>query len=281
MAVEQAGTEGDNASPLDVEPISYTISKTRSNLRDNTLHPLLELVAATGGTAIVTLLMAYAGYTGVLAGFAIVIISVYAYQKSVKSSTVATQDQARQFQLIEGARILLSGHRSDLIRVTLPRNVLFEPVVFERVYAGASYIVVFIFGILLGNIILIATRRWLPSWVHSGAFAGGVFPTFGVLTLWGVSRVFPTYYRITPGRLDIMRFSPIANRSRILERWNLRTAKIKVAFELPTVALRDDGRETMIRLRGISEPFKFVEALLLGAVSTYTPPPLPDDQLIG
>lgn len=280
MSEQQAGSGGDNTPPDDVEPISFVLSKTRSQLPDSTIHPLIEISIAVGSVAAISLIMAFAGFSGVLGALAVASLSAYVYQRAKLQSSFTATGEARQFVPVDGARIHLSGHRSDLSRVTPPCNVPFEPAVFERVYAGASFVTVFFSGILLGNIMLIAARRWLPSWLNSG-FLAGIYPTFGVLVLWVVSRLFPTYYRITPGRLEIMRFSPIINRSRILERWDLQAAKLRVAFELPMVALRDGGRETKIRLRGISEPFKFVEALLMGAVSTYSAPSLPDDELVG
>ncbi len=93
--------------------------------------------------------------------------------------------------------------------------------------------------------------------------------------------LWPIYLRLVPGRLDVMHFSAFGRKVKKLERVPLRDAKILVNL-IDRYAIIDaaDKRHELSLL--LMPEFKsFAHTLFLAAISTYTPPPLPDDHLLG
>ncbi len=176
------------------------------------------------------------------------------------------------------ARLNASGLPWELAPLALIENVSFEPVIVERTLFGSSSS-----DLLWGMPIVIALSIMVKS---TASYIGGAIVSVAcllvLLIIWIVQRCRPTYYRIIPGRLDVMHFSPLSNRARVVDRWDLRDARISVRFERQMVELSTPTRtKTTIRLYGLSEPHSFVKALLMAAISTSATPTLPDDALLG
>jgi hypothetical protein len=262
-----------------VEPISYELSRSRSGLRERMPHPFVELAWVSIIVVAISFAMQYAGFGGMLAVITLVVIAAITYHRSSQTTAEPRADTERLVASVPFARLTLRGHRNDIEKVTPPDNVAFEPIIFERVYAGTSLVRLFGLGIFLGVVLMIIIEAWLPVPRNTGAI-GGLYQVLGVLFLWLISRLFPTYYRIMPGRLDIMRFAPLTNRVRKMETVNLRSAKIRVVLERATIVIRNHDNEHTIILRGLTEPFRFIDALLMGAVSTHRPAAVPDDRLM-
>lgn len=114
----------------------------------------------------------------------------------------------------------------------------------------------------------------------------------------------PTYFRVVPGRLDVMRFNFLYSRKPTLESYDLRTSRVLVDVRARIIVIepperpeeaaqpRSKGRSgrkprgpvpgsieiTLICLPGAGE---LARAVLRGAVTAAPAPPLPDDELIG
>lgn len=95
--------------------------------------------------------------------------------------------------------------------------------------------------------------------------------------------VWPTYTRVTPGRLDIMRYT-LGLRKPQLTTINLRNAQVLAHLEKATLLIKPEepgSTWTLLNLRGVWNPVELAYAVLRGAASTAPTPPLPDDQLLG
>lgn len=177
------------------------------------------------------------------------------------------------------ARLVARGNRHDLAPLASLRDVPFEPMIFERIYVARSVWWIFGIGLPLG----VAGQIWLEKelQVVPRGTLGGIPQVAGIIVVWLMARLHPTYYRIVPGRLDIMWFAPLANRGGVRTRLDLRKAKITANFARRVIELDAGGVIEVIPLFGISEPYRFVEAVFQAAISTFPAPPLPDDALLG
>ena len=111
------------------------------------------------------------------------------------------------------------------------------------------------------------------------AGSGGVGCAAGI-----VGWLWPTYFRIVPGRLDVMRFNNLLNRPVSVERYNLRTAKLLIDLRRGVIFVDEsDGRtgEFPIVWMRRSTRERLAYHLLLAAISSYEAPMLPDDRLLG
>ena len=128
-----------------------------------------------------------------------------------------------------------------------------------------------------------------------------VYPTLGTIHDWShfflgklcagftmgaaiVGWLWPTYFRIVPGRLDVMRFNNLLNRPVSVERYNLRTAKLLIDLRRGVIFVDEsDGRtgEFPIVWMRRSTRERLAYHLLLAAISSYEAPMLPDDRLLG
>jgi hypothetical protein len=179
----------------------------------------------------------------------------------------------------DGARLNAFGRREELAPLAELYNIPFEPVIIERVLAERSIVWIWVLGGIVAVIIqLILGHVAQVGWTN---FGPALYP-IGMLIVWLIQRLRPTYYRIVPGRMDVLRFSLLTNRARIAERYDLRTSRITARFDRGQIEFDADGEQTRtLKLFGLSRPYSFVAALFQGAISTHTAPPLPDDSLLG
>ena len=171
-------------------------------------------------------------------------------------------------------------HASDLEELRLLEDVLFEPIIVfvDRVVPRIRYF--FLIGVPLSILTSFAMQPLLPfRWTYFVGFF--VFPTAGVC-FWIWPRLKPTYYRIIPGRLDMMRLRPFSRDGDgvILREWDLREAWIDCFDGLVLIKPSQSSDDVhRINARHLSEPRQFVYALFHGAISTHRVPDLPNDKL--
>jgi hypothetical protein len=96
-----------------------------------------------------------------------------------------------------------------------------------------------------------------------------------------VAWLWPTYFRVVPGRLDVMRFGSLRGRPVSIERFDLHTAKLLVDMRRWVVFIDDEERQIELPIALMRDRRRFAHAVLLAALSTYEPAPLPDDALLG
>jgi hypothetical protein len=99
-----------------------------------------------------------------------------------------------------------------------------------------------------------------------------------------VGWLWPTYFRIVPGRLDVMRFNNLRNRLVGVCRLDLRKAKLLIDLRRGVIFIDDadghTGEFPIVWMRRATRE-RLAYHLLLAALSSYQAPDLPDDKLLG
>ena len=119
------------------------------------------------------------------------------------------------------------------------------------------------------------TGLWKTGLAAVGGFAA-VFAGFGLGEL-----MWPTYFRVVPGRIDIMRYSFLSDRPVGVTKTPLRDARIIYDHSNKMLHLHTDGEWKDYWIMLVPRRRQFIRALFLAAASTHQPPPLPDDALLG
>ncbi len=160
-------------------------------------------------------------------------------------------------------------------------DTMFEPCVFRGTGAtpatGQRKVVSFAAGILLGvGLIYAQIHYWHRV---QGAYLD-VLLAIGAGIAVG-AWVFPTYLRVVPGRIDIMECGLLGRRILSVDRIDLRSQPVVVDLNRQVVRIGPDPTPRTIAFGAVWDNWGFAHAVLMGAVSTATPPPLPDDALVG
>lgn len=140
-------------------------------------------------------------------------------------------------------------------------------------------------------------REWFVWIVLSLAFSAGLFALFSHMLSMGMGYVavlvavsaaafitaalWPTYFRLVPGRFDVLRYNTLGRNVSEVIKHDLRTSAVLVDLNQCCVFLSRDGIISEIGFGAVRNPHAFAHALLLAAVSSHTPAPLPDDALVG
>lgn len=95
-----------------------------------------------------------------------------------------------------------------------------------------------------------------------------------------VSWFCPTYIRVVPGRLDIIRYRALSKRVADAVHIDLRRARILVDVRKGYAKISGEKRH-VIPLFLVLGSRRFAYHLFLGALSSHTPPPMSDEELIG
>lgn len=96
-----------------------------------------------------------------------------------------------------------------------------------------------------------------------------------------VAATWPSYARLVPGRLDVLHSNALGRAFVHSESFDLRTSAVLVDLNQRCVFLAKDGITTEIGFGAVRDPYEFAHAVLLAAISTHDPAPLPDDALVG
>lgn len=91
----------------------------------------------------------------------------------------------------------------------------------------------------------------------------------------------PVYLRLLPGRLDVMQFSALRRRIISIDRIPLTSAGILVNLRERYAVIDTGVARHEIALSFMRDYKRFAYYLFLAAISSYRPPTLPDDELLG
>ncbi|MBK8268074.1 MAG: hypothetical protein IPK83_07095 [Planctomycetes bacterium] len=206
-----------------------------------------------------------------------VLFVIYALRQNNKGKQryECVKDAAREAPV--GARMIAIGNRDDIGPIGELVNRPFEPIIVLRTFS------VLHFNLVLFTVIAInfaaAFLDSVPPILKGGgilAFALG----FGAGQLAALLR--PMYFRVVPGRLDILKFDGVRKKPLSIQRINLRNAIIHANFGFRTVEISNPLVEKKkLVLIHVSEPHRFVQGLFQAAICTTPAPPLPDDELLG
>jgi hypothetical protein len=90
-----------------------------------------------------------------------------------------------------------------------------------------------------------------------------------------------TYCRIVPGRLDLMGGTRLGGSLRVIQRVDLRAASIFADLSRRAVVIDGGDHRVELGLQLVPRAELIVHRLILAAVSSHDPPPLPDDSFLG
>lgn len=184
----------------------------------------------------------------------------------------------------ESVRLCCVGSRAHLERHGPLADLAFEPAVFNSLFVQSSMryqVVVFILLLIPAYVGVHYFLAWFmgrPQW--SWQFVLKIWLAIGVV-LWFVGWMWPTYFRVVPGRLDVMRFSNLRGRPLTIRRYDLRRSRITVDLRRSILFIDAEDCRVDLTFMLMRDRDRFGYYVLLGALSTHQPPPLPEDALLG
>lgn len=173
----------------------------------------------------------------------------------------------------ESARLEAYGRPEELLPLAALEDLPREPAIFPCVQTPLGKPMER-WG-LLGLFVLGASSFAVQVW-GTTAVAMSI-----VAALWLLSQLRPTYYRVVPGRLDILVGTPFSGTVRLAGRWNLRDALVKMRFDRQELLITSWAAKRTLCVGSISEPHAFVRAVFEAAISSHPTASLPDDALLG
>jgi hypothetical protein len=175
-------------------------------------------------------------------------------------------------------RIQVRGRAVELLEIAGLPDASFEPRIFRvaQRYLGLSLESQLVVLILCG------------VGVVFGLFARARFPCFlmplliWVVLLYGLLRS-PSYYRVIPGRVDILRFPTLRQHPDHVEQIDLRGAKVRIDLTSTKEYIHIQGRERTYQFRrdDTCHPLGFAVAIAHAARTTAETPNIPMDALLG
>lgn len=184
-----------------------------------------------------------------------------------------------------GCRVRCIGAPEEILEYGSLDPVMFEPAIFSpaigiaRDSMPAKWCVVIValllfFGSLavrfLGSASLFPEGGWI--WV----FWGGMVAGFAV-----ASWLWPSYYRIVPGRVEIMRFAFRVRQLPRIQRLDLMRSRVLVDLRRWVVIVGEGRAATDFTIRFVPGRRRMAYYILLAAVAERQAPELPKDELVG
>jgi hypothetical protein len=138
-------------------------------------------------------------------------------------------------------------------------------------------------------VVIVSALLFLIAYFVVVPAAAPVLADTGVVVLFGcvvaarlvVAWLWPTYFRVMPGRLEVMRFSTLAGRPISFERFDLRQASVLVDLRRSVVFVDEGDRRGEYAIALMRGRTRFAHALFWAAMNTHQPPDLPEDKLLG
>ncbi|HYD00978.1 MAG TPA: hypothetical protein VEB22_07100 [Phycisphaerales bacterium] len=256
-----------------------------------TIHGLVVVLALLVGAALWAFSLRYVSIPGGRAGIPIALAALlllWILFTTVRSwrarRSVGPMEKKLDFDLVRFAVVGTPAQVRPLVAAGELRDEPFEPVVIftPRIFplpgAGTAVLVVttIAFNALL---VLLKKTTTLPvmgfGWL---TIMAGIAVGVAVQIL-----IWPTYTRVAPGRLDVMRFRLGSGRPEVTT-INLRRACVLAHLSQSSLFVKPPApgaRWQLLSLRGVWNGAELTHAVLRGAASTAPTPPLPSDQLVG
>lgn len=165
-----------------------------------------------------------------------------------------------------------------------PRDLAFEPVIAFASLAvkmNTAAKTVWVLVTVAACALMIALRELgnlpLPRFGYFSVITAVVIGAGAAVFLW------PTYLRIVPGRIDILRYR-LWSRKPTVETIDLRQANVLVNLHRSIVYIQTTDHTRFWRAIGLGAVRNgkdVAHAILQAAISTAPTPPLPDDELVG
>lgn len=176
------------------------------------------------------------------------------------------------------ARLVCHGDAIELERICALNGYMSEPYIAMRELPILNVRTVTVgAGACVGGVLLTATVG-VPGGSHF------VVPALVVAALWAYTKWCPAYYRVSPGRIEVLKFPAFGSRGRVAEFVDLTRARVICRYDqrrLDIAAQGDKAKTTTIDLWALSAPHEFAEAVFRGCLCTTQAPRLPQDELLG
>lgn len=186
-------------------------------------------------------------------------------------------------------RVRCVGDKTRLETLGPIFDQVFEPEVFDASLAhgglpqrGWTRLVCSVLGFLF-----VAVAYWLATGrrVILDGHMGMVYGTLMLGVIVGglaSAAVWPVYYRVSPGRIEQIATGFLARGPVRKRAWNLRHCGVTVILSKRVVLIDPPGSARLVLQASLlGKRYEFERAVLLGAVSTATPPPQGSDDAFG
>lgn len=230
----------------------------------------------------------------------IILVAITATVVLVRRTQAGAWSGLRQIRVADNgssARIQCTGRPEELLGIIRLRDTPFEPAIFprtqvadlfSRIHVKVYVLAVpaaYVFCFVLAKFVNVTLQYFGVSNIRLDAGMFGALPMVMIgLAAYGIARLRPTYYRVVPGRLDILRYSALRAKVVFEQQIDLSLAWILVDFfngpPRLTISHRDGGA-IEIQLRDVQKPHQFAETVVWAAISTADSPQLPEGELIG
>jgi beta-phosphoglucomutase len=187
-------------------------------------------------------------------------------------------------------RITCTGFASEVTPLLGAVDVAFEPRVYRGGEAGWGSrgdwrklpvsIILFLMLFFGFQIAMSRGARWLGFSLNP-AYMGGLIMAVAAATSAIQAFVFPMQYRVSPGRLDLMRFGWFGLGRPSIDRFDLRSCRIDIDYGLNSIAIEDArGGKRFLSMQFTEDRAEFGLYLVQAAISTAKPKSLPNDALL-
>lgn len=212
--------------------------------------------------------------------FAVLVAAILLWIIAVRYRCRRAAVRARHPETDDTRRLNCVGHEQQILQHGRLEDVPFEPAVFSATFSYKWSPSMFLTFFLLLPPVALAFFVGVP-FVRS-ATALYVMMTAGVAAL-AAGCLWPTYFRVVPGRLDILRYNAVTGKAVLVEHFDLRVARILVALRNLSVLIEQNGRVTRCETWAMRERDRqrFGYYLFLAAISSHETPLLPHDSLLG
>ncbi len=181
-------------------------------------------------------------------------------------------------------RVSCNGRPRKLARIVALGPIqdrMFEPQVFLSIGSTTSprrkKVVQIVAGVLIAGIA--AWVEWRFMHKFSAPYIIFLVGIGGAMLIG--SAVYPTYLRVVPGRIDVMECALLGRRIIQVRRIDLRTRAVTMDVGRQMLHIDTVQKFELIPFAAIWDRWGFAHAVLSAAICTHTPPPLPDDELVG
>lgn len=175
-------------------------------------------------------------------------------------------------------RLLCQGHPEDLTatNVDAVSEATFQPIIVTRVH-GLPERAYRRLGVLAALVLPVCAWLGFELWMAISVAA---------IVWWSpvlLEQTFPVYYRLVPGRMDVMRFCFWASAARTLQSVSLQSAEMTCTLDEGVMEIRprNRGGPMFINVLGLTDPHTFVRGVFQAALCQAATPALPSGDLFG
>lgn len=237
-------------------------------------------------------------WTGAMLGFLVISLSLrsclrwWLRRNGILSSPNRSRVPDTTLEDVGEASLVCYGDPVELARIQGMNDHRFEPVIVPSTRIGrdkSEWMVVAAAAVAL----LISTEFY--SFNYPMTILMVLTASVGAML---IGRVYARYYRIVPGRLDILDYGPLRARVRSRHSVSLRGASVVCRFDRRTLAVEalditsasdtenhgnpaEQPQRVTVDLMTVASPHALAEGVFRGAICQHTAAGLPDDELVG